>query len=181
MFMENNKPVSRSARRISALLDKVVSFLCAIVFGAMTIDVLLGVFFRYVLNSPLNFTEELARYLMIWGASLAISLGVSAGEHVGLTIILDSMKKPNARKALAILVNFFVFAFLVFMSIYSAAATIEAKSQMTQSLGISMFLPKLAVPLAMILAAIQIILVSIMILADKNGRLTTSTTGYIDI
>jgi len=64
----------------------------------MTIDVLLGVFFRYVLNLPLNFTEELARYLMIWGASLAISLGISGGEHVGLTVLLDSMKNRKQER-----------------------------------------------------------------------------------
>ncbi len=174
-------PIARAARRFSALLDKVVSMACALLFGAMTIDVLLGVFFRYVLNSPLNFIEELARYLMIWGASLAISLGISGGEHVGLTVILDSLKNPKARKFVAMLINFFVFAFLVFMSVYAVQSTIDAKAQMTQSLGISMVLPKLSVPLSMILGAIQIVLVSILILVDPQGKLQTSAISYIDI
>lgn len=174
-------PIARAARRFSALLDKSVSAACALLFGAMTLDVLLGVFFRYVLNSPLNFTEELARYLMIWGASLAISLGISGGEHVGLTVLLDSLKTPKARKAVTLLVNLFVFAFLAFMSVYAIQSTIDAEAQMTQSLGISMVLPKLVVPLAMILGALQIVLVSILILANPEGKLQTSATGYIDI
>lgn len=179
--MDEQIPVARAARRFSVLLDRVVSIACAILFGAMTIDVLLGVFFRYVLNLPLNFTEELARYLMISGASLAISLGISGGEHVGLTVLLDSMKKPHARKMVAILINIFVFAFLVFMSVYGVQSTIDAKAQMTQALGISMFVPKLSVPLSMMLGAIQIVLVSILILANPEGKLQTAATGYIDI
>lgn len=173
--------MTRIVRKISGGLDKVVGYACAALFGAMTLDVLVGVFFRYILNSPLNFTEELARYLMIWGASLAISLGVSAGEHVGLTVILDSLKKPAARKAFSVFINLFVLAFLVFMSVYSIQATVEAKFQMTQSLGGSMVLPKLSVPLAMILAAIQTVLVSLLIVADPEGKLKVPAAGHIDI
>jgi len=81
----------------------------------------------------------------------------------------------------AILINIFVFAFLVFMSVYGVQSTIDAKAQMTQALGISMFVPKLSVPISMMLGAIQIVLVSILILANPEGKLQTAATGYIDI
>jgi len=42
--------------------------------GTMTVVVLAGVFFRYVLEAPLPWSEELARYLMVWGASLGASV-----------------------------------------------------------------------------------------------------------
>ncbi|MEJ5184187.1 MAG: TRAP transporter small permease [Rectinemataceae bacterium] len=172
----SSKDASMAAiRRLSAAIDKVVSIICALLFGAMTVDVLLGVFFRYILNSPLNFTEELARYLMVWGASLAISLGISAGEHVGLTVILDSLKSIKAKKALSVTINLFVFAFIVFMLVYSTLAALEART-----LGISMFLPKLAVPLAMLLAAIQTVLTTLIIVKSPDGKIIQSS-GYIDI
>ncbi|MCX7774916.1 MAG: TRAP transporter small permease [Spirochaetaceae bacterium] len=177
----SSKDASMAAiRRLSAAIDKVVSIICALLFGAMTVDVLLGVFFRYILNSPLNFTEELARYLMVWGASLAISLGISAGEHVGLTVILDSLKSIKAKKALSVTINLFVFAFIVFMLVYSTLAALEARTLMSQALGISMFLPKLAVPLAMLLAAIQTVLTTLIIVKSPDGKIIQSS-GYIDI
>lgn len=133
----------------------------------MTIVVLMGVLFRYVFNAPLNWVEETSRYLMIWGASLAISLGVSAGEHVGLTMILDALKPGTAKKVLMMLINGIVLAFLLFMAYYSTLATAEGASQMTGSLGINMVLPKLAVPVSMALSAIQIVLRTISGLSDS--------------
>jgi TRAP-type C4-dicarboxylate transport system permease small subunit len=179
--MTATKAQKRSgAEALSAALDKWTGLACALFIGAMTIIVIVGVLFRYVLNAPLNWVEETARYLMIWGASLAISIGISAGEHVGLTIILDGLKNTIARKALTLLINFIVFAFLAFMTYYSIGATIEAKNQMTQALGISMLLPRLAVPVAMGLSAIQIVLVSIMVVQSPDGK-RAQAAGYIDI
>ena len=168
------------AALISKAIDKVAGLACAILFGTMTAIVIVGVFFRYLFNMPLNWVEETSRYLMIWGASVAISLGVSAGEHVGLTVILDSMKKPLPRKILTLFINAIVLAFLIFMFAYSLSATVEAKTQMTQALGISMFIPRLAVPVAMALSAIQVVLVSIMVLHSPDG-IRPQAAGYIDI
>ncbi|HEY9053376.1 MAG TPA: TRAP transporter small permease [Rectinemataceae bacterium] len=178
--MSSGESKRDAVQALSAILDKIAGTACIFLFGAMTSIVILGIFFRYILNTPLNWVEETARYLMIWGASLAISLGVSAGEHVGLTVILDSLKTPLARKILGGAINLIVFAFLLFMLIYSVAATAEGKSQFTQALGISMFLPKLAVPFAMGISAIQIVLASIQMLRSPDGR-RSQGAGHIDI
>jgi len=178
--MTDSKPGFTTAESLSAAIDKGTGLVCALLFGFMTAIVILGVFFRYVLNAPLNWVEETSRYLMIWGASLAISLGISAGEHVGLTVILDGLKKTGARKAMGLFINVFVLAFLLFMFFYSLSATVEARFQMTQALGISMFIPRLAVPVAMGISALQIILVSIMVLQSPDGR-RVQAAGYIDI
>ena len=178
--MTARKPGPTAAESLSASIDKAAGLVCALLFGVMTVIVILGVFFRYVLNAPLNWVEETSRYLMIWGASLAISLGISAGEHVGLTVILDGLKKTSARKAMALLINAFVLAFLLFMFFYSLSATVEARTQMTQALGISMFVPRLAVPVAMGVSSLQTILVSIMVLQSTDGR-RVQAAGYIDI
>ncbi|MDX9783746.1 MAG: TRAP transporter small permease [Spirochaetia bacterium] len=168
------------AEKISRDIDRIVGIICALFIGVMTFIVFLGVIFRYVFASPLNWVEEVSRYLMIWGASLAISLGVSAGEHVGLTVILDSIKKVSARKAMTIVINSFVFALLLFMFVISIPATIESRMQITQALGISMVLPKLAVPVAMGFSALQVILVSLRILSSPDGKLGEGV-GYLDI
>ena len=159
---------ARSRREeFSRFLDKIIGVACGLLFGAMTIVVLMGVVSRYIFSAPFNWVEETSRYLMIWGASLAISLGVSAGEHVGLTMILDALKPGKAKKVLMMLINGIVLAFLLFMAFYSTLATIESASQMTGSLGINMVLPKLAVPVSMALAAIQIVLRTISGLSDS--------------
>jgi TRAP-type C4-dicarboxylate transport system permease small subunit len=157
---------------VSALIDKIVGVACGLLFGAMTIVVLVGVLFRYVFNAPLNWVEETSRYLMIWGASLAISIGISTGEHVGLTMILDALKPGTAKRALIVVINLLVLVFLVFMTYYATLATAESASQMTGSLGINMVLPKLAVPLSMVISAVQIVLTTIMRLSDSGPQKT---------
>ena len=63
--------------KVKFWMDKFLSIACAVLLSFMTILVLIQVFSRYVLNSPVAFTEELVRYSLIWtgfiGAAYAFS------------------------------------------------------------------------------------------------------------
>jgi TRAP-type C4-dicarboxylate transport system permease small subunit len=149
-------------RKVSDALNLLVGWLCALIFGTMTLVVLVGVFFRYVLDAPLSWPEEVSRYLMIWGASLAISLGIKADEHVGLTVLMDGLKSAVARTILRIFTYLVVMVFLVVLFHYSIQMVLDAKYMQTLSLGITMRLPYAAIPVAMVLSFIQLILVFIL-------------------
>ncbi len=155
--------------KISVVVDKIAGFLASALFGAMTVAVLVGVFFRFVLNSPLSWPEEVSRYLMIWGASVAVSIGVRENEHVGLTILLDALKSPVLKKLLSTIIFLIVLSFLVFMFVYSAGMAFEARTRYTMALGITMFLPTLAVPVSMALAAIQLVLAWLALMGGASG------------
>ena len=59
-------------------VDKILGTTLAIIMGVMVINVLWQVFTRFVIGTPSSFTDELARYLMIWvgvlGAAYILSL-----------------------------------------------------------------------------------------------------------
>jgi TRAP-type C4-dicarboxylate transport system permease small subunit len=139
-------------------IDKAVSRACGLLLGTMTLAVLVGVFFRYVLLRPLGWTEELARYLMIWTASLAICVGIYHGEHIGLTFIPDRVKSRTGSLLLGLLINFLVLVFLVVMIYFSLILVKDAKFQIAQSLPISMVIPSLAIPFCMGLALLQLVI-----------------------
>jgi len=141
----------------SNLLNKIVTHVCLISMAGMTFVVLLGVLFRYVLRMPLSWTEELSRYLMIWAATMAITIGIKEKGHVGLTLLLDTAKSKVLRVILETLVFLLTLIFLVIMSYYSIQMVIEAKWQISQGLGITMILPTLAIPVSMIIGIIQLI------------------------
>lgn len=145
-------------QRISNFINKIVSHLCLFSMASMTITVLLGVFFRYVFRMPLSWTEELSRYLMIWGASLAISMGIKEKGHVGLTIIMDKLNSRTLKSILETIVFILTAAFLYVMIYYSVQMVIEAKWQFSQGLGITMVLPTLAIPVSMFIGMIQLVL-----------------------
>lgn len=144
--------------RVSRIVDALASAICAVFFGAMTVTVLLGVFFRYILNNPLSWTEEVSRYLMIWGASVGISLGIRADEHVGLTILLDSIKSRAVRMVFHTVIFLLVLGFLGVLFLYSVRMALDARYMQTQALGVPMYVAYAAIPASSILAALQLVL-----------------------
>lgn len=145
-------------RKSSEVINNFISLLCLVFMAGMTFVVLLGVFFRYVLRMPLSWTEELSRYMMIWAASLAVSIGIKEKGHVGLTVLYDAAKSKGARIILETVVFLSTLVFLLIMVYYSLQMVVEAKWQISQGLGISMVLPTLAVPVSMIIALVQLVL-----------------------
>lgn len=143
--------------RCSDLLDRYVAYVCAVLLGLMTVSVLTGVLFRYVFRSPIGWTEEISRYLMIWAATLAISIGVKRNEHIGITTLIDNINFRPIKIFLLIVIDLLVLGFLVVTAWYSIHMVSEARFQVSQSFRASMFIPTLSIPVAMGLAGLQII------------------------
>jgi len=88
-------------------IDKVLGHALWIIMSIMVINVLWQVFSRFVLNSPSSFTDELARYLMIWLSLLGAAFVSGKNKHIGLDII-PSRSSPATRKKLKKLVEIIV-------------------------------------------------------------------------
>ncbi|MEJ2647545.1 MAG: TRAP transporter small permease [Sedimentisphaerales bacterium] len=71
-------------RKLSRLLVKVLEITVILVTGFLVLDVLWGVFTRYVLHAQSPWTEELARMLLIWVSLLGASLAFIRGSHLGV-------------------------------------------------------------------------------------------------
>ena len=75
--------------KVKFWMDKFLSIACAVLLSFMTILVLIQVFSRYVLNSPVAFTEELVRYSLIWTGFIGAAYAFSTREHMSLTLVRD--------------------------------------------------------------------------------------------
>ncbi|MFO0293405.1 MAG: TRAP transporter small permease [Rhodospirillales bacterium] len=58
--------------------------LAALFMGGLLFTLFLQVFTRYVLNDPLSWTEEVARYLYVYIVFLGASAAISDRTHVGI-------------------------------------------------------------------------------------------------
>jgi len=139
------------------LLARLTIIVVIIFSSVMVVTVLLGVIFRYIIHNSLSWSEELARYMMIWAALLSISIGIKYKEHVGIQLILRKLTIEIAR-IINIFVNIIILFFLSVLSYKGMLVTIKAIPQLSLGLGISMFWPLLSIPVAGILAIIQQIL-----------------------
>ncbi len=84
----------------------------ACLVAIMTVAVLAGVFFRYVLNNSLAWTEDSSILMMIWVAFLIAPFAYRQGGHVGIELLLDAMPKPIFR-VIRIILNLLILWLLI--------------------------------------------------------------------
>jgi TRAP-type C4-dicarboxylate transport system permease small subunit len=140
--------------KLAHAVERVAAIPCILAIGAMTAIVILGVFFRHVLLSPLGWTEEAARYLMIWAASLAVSMGIMKREHVGIGLFVKKFP-PELQRWVSFGIHLAILFFLWVLTERGYHMAINGRSQISPFLGISMIWSLAAVPIAGFLALLQ--------------------------
>jgi TRAP-type C4-dicarboxylate transport system permease small subunit len=83
------------------------------VFLVLVIDVLLGVFTRKVLGDQIRWTEELARFLLVWISFLGGAIAYLDDKHLGVDLLVDRFD-PSARRVARVITHGLVFAFALF-------------------------------------------------------------------
>ena len=84
-------------QHLKSIIDRALAWLVIVVMASLVIDVLWQVFTRFVLRDPSSFTEELARYLLIWVGLLGASY--AAGKRMHLALDLLPMKLEGRRSS----------------------------------------------------------------------------------
>ena len=156
------------AADLSRRLDSWVERLCVLLLVLLVLDVWLGVLVRFVIPLPLTFTEEAARYLMIWAALLAVSSGIASRGHIGVLVIFEAFP-PRVRQVLAVLFDLLAFGFFAFLFVYGLGFVERGLSRFTMIYGLSKALPFAAVPTAAAIACVQIALVALRDLHRHGG------------
>lgn len=153
--------------KLSWMVERIAAIPCMIAIGGMTVIVLIGVIFRYVIGTPLGWTEEAARYLMIWAASLAISMGIMKGEHVGITLLVNALP-PALRRSLAILIHLAILAFLWVLTHRGFLMALSGRNQFAPLLGVTMFWSLASIPVAGGLAMLQTVFLMLKMLFPQR-------------
>ena len=71
------------------------------VFVGIFLCVFAQVILRYVFNSPLTWSEELARYLFIWCAFLGWIIASRKGSHLAMTFVAERLP-PRVQAAVTV-------------------------------------------------------------------------------
>ncbi|WP_142783408.1 TRAP transporter small permease [Changchengzhania lutea] len=84
------------------------------IFGLLVIDVLGQVFSRYILNTSFAFTEELARFSLIWLSILGAAYLSAKRQHLSMDFLFQKFSRKNQKKALIFIeLCIFLFALVV--------------------------------------------------------------------
>lgn len=95
------------------IIDRVLGRFLAFLMGLMVVDVVWQVFSRYILGSPSSFTDELARFLLIWIGILGAAYVSGKGGHLAIDLLpekLTGRRRDRLLKAIDLLILLFALA-----------------------------------------------------------------------
>jgi len=98
------------------------------------------VVFRYLLQAPLAWSEELARFLLMWMASLSAAYAFKTRSHFALRFVVDRFN-PSVQRAIGTFVTLLVASFLVIFAYQSLRFTMEVRNMSAPATQMSMAVP----------------------------------------
>ena len=138
--------------------DNLEAVIVSTLLFTMSILVGLQVFMRYVMRNSLSWSEELARYCMVWMVYVGVSYAVKKGMHIRVDVI-NLVLSNKMKKVVAIFSNlmFLAFSVIVVYLGYRMAMRIARLEQTSAGLEIPMACVYMAVPCGLGLTAIRLV------------------------
>jgi len=136
-----------SFARAIEVLNRWIQRICIVFSGALFILVIAQILFRYVFKISAPWTEEAARYLMIWMALLAAGIAFQKGQHFNIDFVTSRLRAEIQRK-IALFTGLLAFVFILCIILWGVPFAILGFFTISPGLEITMFLPYLAIPVA---------------------------------
>jgi TRAP-type C4-dicarboxylate transport system permease small subunit len=118
--------------------------------AVLVLDVLWGVFTRYALSEQAKWSEELARFLLIWISLLGGAVAFGEKAHLGVDYFVGKFD-PAARKFVTIVGQLIILFFAISIFIVGGSQVVRdamAMEQMTPALNWKMGHIYLVLPIA---------------------------------
>ena len=149
------KHSARKYYEITGWLDSLAKWVSILLIALMAAVVVVQVVARYVMRNPFPWTEELARYLMIWSSFVAMGHMVRNWDCVKVDFLVDSLGGAVG-KGVRIFLRLVVLALcLVMVYLCWTVFPSVTRNQVTPALGISMLIPQSGIIVGMALVSIQ--------------------------
>jgi len=160
------KSLSQGFLAFSQRVDRVATFLAVVTLVAMTATTTLQIICRFFFTA-LSWSEELARYLMIWLTFLGASMGVKRGTHIAVTFAVSPLA-TKWRRGLALLVQVLALYFFILVAYYGWRLMNFQAYQVSAGLGISMRYVYVSMPVGGALCAVHVLAEILQTLAGEK-------------
>lgn len=118
--------------RIKHAVDRMLGWALGALMAAAVLNVLWQVFTRYVLHSPSAYTDELARYFLIWIGLLGGAY--AAGRRLHLAIDLLPLRLRGRRRALlGLAIDGLIGAFAVVVMVFGGLRLVSLTLMLEQT------------------------------------------------
>jgi TRAP-type C4-dicarboxylate transport system permease small subunit len=137
-------------QKISLWINKILANVLIVLMAAMVLDVTWQVFTRFIIRNPSSFTEELARFLLIWIGVLGACYALQTRAHLGIDVLTYKLKGIK-KQTVEILVYSFILLFSLFIMVIGGLRLVMLTftlNQISAAMGIKMGYIYLVLPLS---------------------------------
>lgn len=135
---------------LTDIVDRSLKWLLVGLMAVAVLNVLWQVFTRFVIDAPSGFTEELARYLLIWIGIVGSAYAVGTRSHLALELLPERLEGRRLHQ-LRIVIEVCVLIFALLVMVIGGVRLVYvllAAGQTSSSLGILVGYVYSAVPLS---------------------------------
>lgn len=141
--------------KVSRICERVVQYTLVGAVAVMTVIIIIQVFMRYLFLFSLSWSEEVARYLMIWVSFLGASLALKYGFHIGVEFVVNRF--PEAwRGWIGLIAKVGILIFLIYFTIGGFRVSWAVRDQDSPALLFSMAYAYLSAPVGGLFMIIQL-------------------------
>ena len=136
-------------KQIRIKVNKIIERFLVLILVGMVLNVIWQIFTRFLTSSPSAFTNELARYLMIWLGILGAAYISGKQEHVAIDFFVKKFNN-SLRRFIDRFVLFSILSFAFFVMIIGGFNLVYITLKLEQ------YSPSLQIPLALVYSIIPI-------------------------
>ena len=127
--------------RLLTATQIVVALLLVTMFAVIMWEVIT----RHLFARPAFWTEEFARYCLVWASLLGAAVAMKRGQHLAVTICMEHLP-PGLRRVLSVVARVSVIVILIVIMVGGIQLVSVTRAQISPALRMSMSIPYLAVP-----------------------------------
>jgi TRAP-type C4-dicarboxylate transport system permease small subunit len=147
------KQIGLLIERLSYGLDRAMVGMVFLLVTAMVIVTTLQVVFRVFFNA-LTWSEELSRYLLVWGTFFGATLAYKRGNHIAVTFMVDLLP-GRVRTAFRILSYLLSMIFFVIIAVQGMKMIQMQVFQISPAMSLPMKHVYLSIPLSLLVMTIH--------------------------
>ncbi len=148
------------------VINTVIKYFLILMMFVMVVVVFLQVVYRFVLDNPLAWTEETARYLLVWITFLGAAYAMGSKAHIGVDLFMNMLPK-SLRKILLIITTLLSLVFFTVMVTQGYILSQRTMMQTSPAMGLPMGYVYLVIPISGVLLMINLLYT---VIGDLRGE-----------
>jgi TRAP-type transport system small permease protein len=152
----------------STYVNRLVEVMIFVMLAIMVMVISAGVFWRYVLNDSLSWSEELGRYLLVWISFLGASIGTYQAAHISISVVTDRLP-PRIRWLTQLATDLMIVVFLSAILYQSIKILPVMSVRIAPTLGLRMSVVYVVLPLSSAVMLLHMVARCASTLSSRGG------------